>query len=73
MATENHCIPIVKAICFASISEAVPTVNLQCSGAADCKFTMRGTGSTVNLQSYIVNIQCTQSLSFFVKRIAVDV
>ena len=48
----SHCIPFVKAICFASISEPVPTVNLQCSGSAHCKFTMRGPGSIVNLQWY---------------------
>ena len=58
----SHCIPFVKAICFASISEPVPTVNLQCSGSAHCKFTMRGSGSTVNLQCCSVKIQCTQPL-----------
>ena len=48
----NHCIPTVKAIAFESISQVVPTVNLQRSGNVHCKFTMRMSGNIVNLQLY---------------------
>ena len=49
-ALYNHCIVTVNAIAFTSISRLVPTVNLQCSGIEQCKFTMQMSGNTVNLQ-----------------------